>query len=377
MGMPVIAAALVEYYGYTEEQVGRIAGADMGSMAVGSFLISLLVNRVNRRWLAVAGIALLTGANLLCLKYTDYESLYFLRVAAGAGAGMLAAVGMAGLAGNSNTARTFTIYLFILVLIQVLELAYMPALSASEIFTVFAWCCAPLILLVPLLPRGPADPVLLAVQQGQIANAGDGAAASVVGMDYEHVPSWLGWVCLVAIVATYSNIGAFWTYIELAATASGLNDEFIADSLVYGTAFSFIGAAIATVLAKRFGQSRSLLSALVLMVGTVSLLLLGISTVTFMVAVYGYMLLWFLIDVYQLGTISNMDKSGRFASMTPMAQGLGQILGPNIAASILGAQLGYSGVMLLCAGCSLLAMLVYGAIHRYLAVHNRALAVAA
>jgi hypothetical protein len=43
----------------------------------------------------------------------------------------------------------------------------------------------------------------------------------------------------------------------------------------------------------------------------------------------------------------------------PAAQGLGQIIGPNLAASILGLELGYSAVFLMCSGAALLAMLIY------------------
>jgi hypothetical protein len=38
---------------------------------------------------------------------------------------------------------------------------------------------------------------------------------------------------------------------------------------------------------------------------------------------------------------------------------LGQIIGPNLAASILGLELGYSAVFLMCSGAALMAMLIY------------------
>ena len=45
--------------------------------------------------------------------------------------------------------------------------------------------------------------------------------------------------------------------------------------------------------------------------------------------------------------------------MLPGAQGLGQILGPNIAASILAAGMGYGSVFVMCALASLGAFAVY------------------
>jgi MFS family permease len=69
--------------------------------------------------------------------------------------------------------------------------------------------------------------------------------------------------------------------------------------------------------------------------------------------------LWIFIDVYQMSTIANIDHSGRFAALMPGAQGLGQIIGPNIAASILAAGLGYSGIFIMCAIASLTGMSIY------------------
>jgi MFS family permease len=54
-----------------------------------------------------------------------------------------------------------------------------------------------------------------------------------------------------------------------------------------------------------------------------------------------------------------VDLAGKYAALMPAAQGLGQIIGPNLAASILGLQLGYSAVFLMCSVAALLAMLIY------------------
>ena len=60
-----------------------------------------------------------------------------------------------------------------------------------------------------------------------------------------------------------------------------------------------------------------------------------------------------------MSTVAVIDKSGSFAAMLPAVQGLGQIVGPNIAASMLGAGLGYNNVFLMCAGAALVGMFIY------------------
>jgi MFS family permease len=64
-----------------------------------------------------------------------------------------------------------------------------------------------------------------------------------------------------------------------------------------------------------------------------------------------------------MSTIANVDHSGRFAALMPGAQGLGQILGPNLAATILAAGYGYSGVFVMCTITALTAMLIYAAMY--------------
>jgi hypothetical protein len=79
-----------------------------------------------------------------------------------------------------------------------------------------------------------------------------------------------------------------------------------------------------------------------------------------LISVFMFNFLWIFIDVYQMSTVANVDHSGRFAALMPGAQGLGQIVGPNIAASLLGMGLGYSAIFIMCACASLTAMLIYG-----------------
>ena len=45
--------------------------------------------------------------------------------------------------------------------------------------------------------------------------------------------------------------------------------------------------------------------------------------------------------------------------MIPAAQGFGNFLGPNLAASVLGYGLGFDGVFIMCGIASIVAMLVY------------------
>ena len=66
VGVPVISTAWVELLGFTEEQVGRVAGADLGGLSLGAVLASLLVSRMNRRLLIGISVAIAVACNGLC-----------------------------------------------------------------------------------------------------------------------------------------------------------------------------------------------------------------------------------------------------------------------------------------------------------------------
>ncbi len=161
-------------------------------------------------------------------------------------------------------------------------------------------------------------------------------------------------------------IGSFWAYIERLGVSVGFSDDFIANALSITTVLSITGAYIAFKVSRSQGQSKPMLWALMALVFV--LVWLGMHPVafTYFVVLAIYQLLWNGIDVYQLGTISNIDHSGRFPSLVPAAQGLGQTIGPSAAAILIGNDFGYGAVMYLCAGMALTTAFLYGGVYLFL-----------
>ena len=129
--------------------------------------------------------------------------------------------------------------------------------------------------------------------------------------------------------------------------------------LVWGSLCSFVGCFVATLISNRFGLARPMLVALLIMASVVGMLSQGISNTTIMMSVFSFNLLWIFTDVYQMATVANVDHSGAYASLMPGAQGLGQIVGPNIAASILATNAGYSAVFIMCMCAALTGLSIY------------------
>jgi len=352
VGIPVISTAWVTKLGFTEVEVGRVAGMDLGGLSAGAIVAAWVINRMNRRLIVFIGIFLAALANGLCLKYVDYDTVLWLRFLAGFGSGMYTAVAMAVFGTSIRPALAYNLMLFSFAFSQALEMRILPQLSMNGIYWVFIVC---FLLTLPFLGWIKSYPKPRSQDTESITTNKNNSSKPL-----------LAWVCLFAIFLTYINIGAYWTYIELAALDSNTNPELVSEVLVWASLCSLLGCLIATLLSNRFGLLRPLLIALFTMATGVGMLAFGINEPKFLMSVFTFNLLWIFTDVYQMGSLANFDHGGNYAAYLPAAQGLGQIVGPNIAASLLAINLGYSSVFVMCWSAAMLAMLIYWILYRYL-----------
>ena len=352
VGIPVISTAWVTKLGFTEVEVGRVAGMDLGGLSAGAIVAAWVINRMNRRLIVFLGIFLAALANGLCLKYVDYDTVLWLRFLAGFGSGIYTAVAMTVFGTSIRPALAYNLMLFSFACSQALEMRILPQLSMNGIYWVFIVC---FLLTLPFLGWIKSYPKPRTQDTESMTTNKNNSSKPL-----------LAWVCLFAIFLTYINIGAYWTYIELAALDSNTNPELVSEVLVWASLCSLLGCLIATLLSNRFGLLRPLLIALFTMATGVGMLAFGINEPKFLMSVFTFNLLWIFTAVYQMGSLANFDHGGNYAAYLPAAQGLGQIVGPNIAASLLAINFGYSSVFVMCWSAAMLAMLIYWILYRYL-----------
>jgi len=353
--IPVISSARVQWLGFSEVAVGRLASADLGGLAAGAMLSSWFMAGSNRRNMTLLGAVLAILGNVLSVWFSQYGQLFALRALAGIGSGIYTGVAVANLGATAKPARAYNWMLFAFALTGALEFQVLPQLSMNAIYAVFI---GGFIAGLPALRWIPA-------KAGERPLDVEIGVEDNIGHHIEHcqVPAYIVWLCLLAMFLTYINIGGYWTYIELAARAAAVDGEWISRLLVWGSVSSIVGCLSATFLSNRFGLARPLLLALLAITATVGMLYQGIDAGKLALSILSFNLLWVFIDVYQMSFIANADHSGSFSSLIPCAQGLGQIVGPNLAASVLGESLNYDLVFLLCTSFALLGLLTYLAVY--------------
>jgi predicted MFS family arabinose efflux permease len=352
VGMPVISTLWVNELGFTEEQVGFVASADLFGLAFGAVIAYFVVARYDRRILTIAAASFAITANLLCIYFQSFEATLLLRLAAGLGAGLYTGIAVATIGGHSRPAFAFGLELFAFAGSQGIELKFLPYLSIEEMYIALAATFAVGLLFISWLPRRPADASLDV--EVDVAEA-DGKHH----VEHKHVPAYVPWLVLTAVVFTYINIGAYWTYIELATVDSAASPEWVASMLVYTSVFSVIGCLFAVLLSNRYGLARPLLLTLIFQASIVIMLVFGITNYSVAFSMFAFNFCWIFVDIYQAATIANVDRSGRYVSLLPAAQGFGNGLGPAMAATVLSWGFGYNGIFIMCASASIIAMLVY------------------
>jgi len=355
--VPVLSTALVHSLSFTEEQVGRVWGNDMLGFSIGAIISALSVARFNRRHLVMVGIVLTIGVNALCMSITDYESMMWLRLATGIGSGIITGTAVATLGGTTNPVRAFNLLLLGFSFSAAGELHLFPQLSLKGIYWFFIGSTAVCALFLRWLPSKPLNEAEQQ-EQHEIEDHSE---------DWQ-VPVILPIFCLTAVCFTYINIGGYFTYIELAALDAGMAPEFVSPVLTWASFWALAGCLLA-LLCARFGLFRPLFVALISMAVLVGMLAAGINKINLLISVFAFLALWTFVDVFQSSMMGYMDRSGSLVALLPSVQGFGQFIGPNIAASIIGAGLGYSTMFLVSGSMALVAMVIYGGIFVYM--HRR------
>ena len=362
VSVPVLSTAWVGMLGFTEEQVGRVAGADLGGFSFGAILSSVLVARVNRRFLVLAGLILSICANALCIVFVDYEQVLWLRVAAGFGSGIFTAIAVVSLGGTTKPVHAFNLLLFAFAFSTALELHTLPRLTMNGIYLFFIGLNVMCIMFLHWVPTRPLTDEELERQEEAAEDVEDW-----------HVPKILPIICLVAVCFTYINIGGYYTYIELAAFADGVTQDWTGPVLTWSSIFAIVGCVIA-LLCTRFGLFKPLFVSLVAMAACVFMLSRGITNMNFMVSLFSFMTLWTFVDVYQSAMLAHMDRRGSLVALLPSVQGFGQFIGPNVSASVLGLGFGYGTMFMVSGSMALVALFIYMGVSAYMHRRKRALA---
>jgi MFS family permease len=338
LGLPLILGALADTFRFDNRQIGWIGSAENLGLLLGAAGVSLLARTRRFRRVALAGVALAVTCDALTLLVSSFPAFCGIRLIAGLGSGLCYSSAVTSLSLTERSARNFSIFIAVLVIANSLELWLLPGVVAHwgvhGVYTALgALYVAPALLLWFIPAR--IEP-----------QSGDPRQATEPVVPQQAAFARLAWSCLAAIVLFNIAASAFWAYSERIGTWIGLTESAVANTLTICNLVSLTGSALAYWLSRYWGQHRPQLGALVVMIAVYATWAFGLSPLRYVLGVLLFFEVWSMASVYQLSTLTGIDRVGRYVALVPAAQGIGQSAGPFIAGLLLGWRLTFPQILL-------------------------------
>lgn len=325
--LPVFLTVLARAFALSEQEVGYVALADMGGIAIGTISCALspqIVSRLGWRKVAFAGIAVFIFGNLLTSQVTSFAPLLLSRAVTGMGGGMTMAIAYAVIADGLDSARDLAVF-------NVFQLGsgaigvrllgpIAGALGPQGLFQIIgglAICAIPLCFVLP--PKHSSS---------KIETGGQDHAAKV---------SPVGWLSIISAFLYFGGAGAVYGFLAFMGVAWGGDAQSVEAGLSLVLAAGMTGGIVSAVIGSRFDFDRPLYLGYAVFLFSIILLIAfkPVDNFTLFAALFGFG--WNILTPFQFAAVTHVDGSSS-AAMLVNASTLGGIaLGPAVAGNFVTA----------------------------------------
>ena len=322
--MPAIVSGLIEALGFTNQQAGNVASANMYGAAAGALFIVFLIKRINWRVASTIFLSTLIVIDLLSIKLSDPTTLLFVRFLHGFVGGMLVGTGFSLIARTLQPDRTFGVLLFVQFGLGGLGIMFIPGLvpefGTQVLFYSLVAFSVVTFMMMPFLP----DYAIPAKKEQQKQTAGNGI---------QKLPLILTLATIFLFQA--ANMGLFAFIIGLGEYYK-LEMGFISTTLGIASWLGLAGAGLVIAIGSRFGYLKSVLAGITFT--ALAMWILLYSNVPWIWIVSNCMIgiTWGFTIAYLLGLASRFDVTGQMAAMGGFASKMGLASGPVVTAMLLG-----------------------------------------
>ena len=322
--MPTIVSGLIEALGFTNQQAGNVASANMYGAAAGALSIVLLIKRLNWRLASVLFLSGLIAIDLFSIKLSDPTTLVIVRFIHGFIGGMLVGTGFSLIARTHEPDRTFGVLLFVQFGFGGLGIMFIPGMvpeyGTQILFYALVAFSVATFMMLPFLP----DYAVTAEKQPQ---------KKVTGTGILWLP--LSLTLLTIFLFQGANMGLFAFIIGLGKHYS-LQMDFISTSLGIANWLGLLGAGLVIAIGSRFGYLKSVFTGIALTAIGIWALLYSNTPWIWVASNFLIGITWGFTISYLLGLASRFDATGQMAALGGFASKMGLASGPVITAWLLG-----------------------------------------
>lgn len=322
--LPALVDGLITALGFSNQQAGSVASANLYGAALGALLIVFLIKKLNWRLMAALLLAGLISIDLASIYVTQANTMVALRFADGFIGGMLVGTGFSVIARTEGPDRTFGVLLFVQFGLGGLGVMTLPGLvdqfGTKVLFLTLIAFSTVTLLMLPFLPEYKVDEEAVAQRK----------------LDHGKIKVRPLVMTLLAIFLFQAANNALYAYIIGLGEFFGQQGAMITTTLGVAAWLGLVGAGLVVVISDRFGYLKSLLAGmLVTIIGTWALLYSDVGWI-WITANCLIGITWAYTISYLLGLASRFDATGQMAAMGGFASKMGLASGPAIAAMLLG-----------------------------------------
>lgn len=345
--LPLLVGATIEGLGFTAQQGGLIAAADMLGASVAALVVSFIITRGHWRSVMISGICILTVADALSGLAQHFTPLFFTRIAAGLGEGVLLSIANASIGETRNPDRVFGLSTAGQVAFGSPALYVMPSLLTAYGLRGLFWSLAALTAVATFLVKHMPDGAGLSSSSTRHVAKTRLSGKSVIG--------------LAGVLTYFIAQGGVWAYLDRIGAASQIAMQRVGTALAISSFAGLLGASLASWLDIREGRLKPLLFST--LCTTVSLLIINENTtfVVFAAMASLFNFAWNFSVPYQFGALAQIDPSRRTVALGGVAVFAGLTVGPVVAAAI-SSESSFHNVNWMGIGFCILSFLFFGRI---------------
>jgi len=317
---PGFIQGLVQLYGFSEQQAGYTASAEVWGIALTT--VGMALGGHNYSWLRILRLSIILFAlgNLLSLVTRDTTLFSLLRFLAGLGAGGMISLTFTIIGITRLPDRNFGYLIMGVLTYGALGLWALPTALDSvgmtgvilffALFALSGWPC------LKYMPDS-------------------GVEHLQVEEDAVDLSTPFRLFAIAAMFTYFFAQGVIWAYLFLIGVNGGVSEQGVANGLMLSQFLGIAGAFVPAVVGRRFGRIVPL--AVGIVGGALVLMYLygQFSALVYAVTVCVYNFAWNMSHPFLLAGMASFDRHGRVVVYAVAAQMLGLAVGPAFAASLL------------------------------------------
>lgn len=317
---PGFVQGLVEIYGFSEQQAGYIASAEIWGLALTTVLLALGGHKVSWHLILKASIVIFALGNIASLLTQDFMQFASMRFLAGMGSGGLVSLTFTIVGLTQRADHNFGYLIMGVLTYGALGLWIMPtALETIGMHGVIVFFALFGLSGWPFIAHTPDS----------------GKEQLQVEVDAMDLSGLFRWFAIVAMFTYFFAQGVIWAYLFLIGLNGGVSEQGVANGLMLSQFLGIAGAFVPAMLGNRYGRIAPLTIGII--GGSVVLYALygEFTAMIYAATVCIYNFFWNMTHPFLLAAMASFDQHGRVVVYAVAAQMLGLAVGPAFAATLL------------------------------------------